>query len=42
MLPIDDVVDSVFWTMLTSSKSDFGDGGASIDQEHQQRSDTVL
>jgi hypothetical protein len=39
--PIDDVVDSVFWTVLTSSKSDFGDGGASTDHEHQQRSDTV-
>jgi hypothetical protein len=39
--PVDDVVDSVFWTVLTSSKSDFGDGGASTDHEHQQRSDTV-
>jgi hypothetical protein len=28
--------------MLTSSKSDLGDGGASTDHEHQQQSDTVL
>jgi hypothetical protein len=29
---VDDVVDSVFWTVLVSSKSDFGEGGESNDQ----------
>jgi hypothetical protein len=38
---VDDVVDPVLWTVLTSSKNDFGDGGASTDHEHQQRSDAV-
>jgi hypothetical protein len=39
---VDDVVDPVLWTMLTSSKSDLGDGGSSTDHEHQQQSDTAL
>jgi hypothetical protein len=38
---VDDVVDPVLWTALTSAKNDFGDGGASTDHEHQQRSDAV-
>jgi hypothetical protein len=38
--PVDDVVAPVLWTVLTSPKSDLGDGGASTDHEHQQQSDT--
>jgi hypothetical protein len=39
--PGDDVVASVLWTLLTSSTSDLGDGGASTDHEHQQQCNAV-